>query len=43
LIQEIKRKVKNPIKGSNEFVTDDAVVDVAVQQLYEQLKQQRVL
>ena len=43
LIQEIKRKVKSPITGSNEFANDDAVLDLAVQRLYEKLKQQRIL
>jgi len=43
LIQEIKRKVKSPITGINEFTNDDAVLDLAVLRLYEQLKQQRIL
>lgn len=43
LIQEIKRKVKSPITGTYEFPNDDAVLDLAVQILFEQLKQQRIL
>jgi len=43
LIQEIKRKVKSPITGTYEFTNDDAVIDLAMQRLYEQLKQQRIL
>ena len=43
LIQEIKRKVKSPITGTYEFSNDDAVVDLAVQRLYEQLKKARLL
>ena len=42
LIQEIKRKVKSPITGNNEFSNDDTIIDLAVQRLYEQLKQQRI-
>ena len=42
LIQEIKRKVKSPITGTNEFSNDDTIIDLAVQRLYEQLKQQRI-
>jgi len=43
LIQEIKRKVKSPITGTNEFANDDAVIDLAIQQFYDHLKQQRML
>ena len=43
LIQEIKRKIKSPITGTYEFANDDAVLDLAVQRLYEQLKRQRIL
>jgi len=42
-IQEIKRKIKSPVTGTNEFASDDAVIDHAVQRLYESLKQQRLL
>jgi len=43
LIEEIKRKVKSQITRNNEFANDDAVIDLAVQRLYEQLKQQRII
>jgi len=42
LIEEIKRKVKSPITGTYEFAKDDAVLDLAVLRLYEQLKQQKI-
>ncbi len=43
LIQEIKRKVKSPIRGTSEFASDDAVIDLAIQQFYDHLKQKKVL
>jgi len=43
LIQEIKRKVKSPITGTYEFANDDAVIDLAVHRLYEQLNKARLL
>ena len=38
LLQEIQREVKSSITGSQEFKTRDEVIDLAVEQLYDQLK-----
>jgi hypothetical protein len=43
LLQEIRRKVKNPITGTYEFANDEAVLNLAVLILYQQLKQKRML
>lgn len=43
LIQEIKKKVKSPVTGANEFSSDDTVIEFAVQKFYELLKQKRIL
>ena len=40
---EIQRKVKSSITGQQEFKTRDEVIDLAVEQLYEQLKKQRLV
>lgn len=42
-IQEIKKKVTNPATGTPIFADENAVVTLAVEQLYKQLKQKRVL
>ena len=42
-IQEIKRKIKNPITGTGEFTSDDAVIEIAINHFYESLKKQRIL
>ena len=42
-LQEIQRKVKSSITGSQEFKTRDEVIDLAVEQLYDQLKKQRLV
>lgn len=42
-IREIKMKVKSSITGNNEFLSDDAVIDVAIARFYETLKQQKIL
>lgn len=42
-IQEIKRKIKNPITGTGEFTSDNAVIEMAINRFYESLKKQRVL
>jgi len=43
LIQEIKRRVKSPITGTNAFANENAVLDLAVQRLYDQLKKERLI
>lgn len=43
LIQEIKRKVKSPITGNSIFADDAAVIAMAIQQFYDNLKQKKVL
>ena len=43
LLQEIRRKVKNPITGTHEFPNDNSVIDLAVQNLHENLKRIRAL
>jgi len=40
---EIQRKVKSTITGQPEFKTRDEVIDLAVEQLHEQLKRQKLL
>ena len=41
-LQEIVRKVKSTT-GKQEFKTRDEVIDLSVEQLYEQLKRQKLL
>jgi len=43
LIREILSKLKSPVTGQKEFANDDAVLDYAINLLYENLKKQRVL
>jgi hypothetical protein len=42
-IQEIKRKVKSPITGANEFPDDSLVIELAIQQFYDHLKAKKIL
>jgi hypothetical protein len=42
-INEIRKKVKSSITGQQEFPSDDAVIEYAIQQLYNQLKKQRLV
>jgi hypothetical protein len=42
-LQEIQRKVKSNTTGKQEFKHRDEVIDLAVEQLYEQLKRQKLL
>jgi len=43
LIQDIKTKVKSTITTQREFPTDDAVIDLAVSKLHQDLKSKGVL
>lgn len=42
-INEIRKKLKSAVTGIPEFSTDDAVIEYAVQQLFNQLKKQRLV
>ena len=42
-LQEIQRRSRGSITGSQEFKTRDEVIDLAVEQLYDQLKKQRLV
>lgn len=42
IINTIKQKVKNPLTGSK-FINNDQIIDLAIQSLYERLKEQRYL
>lgn len=37
-LQEIKTKIKSPVTNMREFKDDDAVIDIAINMYYEQLK-----
>ena len=43
LVQEIKRDVKNPITKKPQFSTSDMVIEMAVQNLYTELKLQKLI
>jgi hypothetical protein len=43
LIREIQAKLKSRITKDREFATETAVIEYAVKNLYEHLKQQRLL
>jgi hypothetical protein len=43
LIQEIKSKVKSTVTTQREFPNDDAVIDLAVTRLHQDLKSKGVL
>lgn len=43
LIQTIKSKVKNQLTNQREFPSDDAVIDHAISQLHQDLKQRGLL
>lgn len=43
LIQEIKSKVKSTVTTQREFPNDDAVIDLAVLRLHQDLKSKGVL
>jgi len=43
LIREIHGKIKSSLTGNREFVNEDAVIDHAINLLYQQLKKQRLL
>lgn len=43
LIQEIKSKVKSTVTTQREFPSDDAVIDLAVTRLHQDLKSKGVL
>ena len=43
LIKDIKTKVKSTITTQREFPTDDAVIDLAVSKLHQDLKSKGVL
>ena len=42
-MQEIQLKVKSPITGHNEFESSSAVIEYAINQLYDNLKRNKVL
>ena len=42
-IQEIKTKIKSPVTNTREFKDDAAVIDVAINMYYEQLKKDKHL
>ena len=42
-LQEIKTKIKSPITKTREFKDDDAMIDVAINMYYEQLKRDKHL
>ena len=43
LIREIQSKIKSPITGQKEFANEDAVIDYAIKNIYDLMKQQRIL
>jgi hypothetical protein len=43
LLQEIRRKVKNPITGTFEFRDEESVIDYAIKTYYDLLKKQRLI
>jgi hypothetical protein len=43
LIREIQLKAKSSMTGQNEFPNDDAVIDYAIQTLYDSLKKLKVI
>jgi hypothetical protein len=43
IVNEIKRKVKNPINKKPQFSTTDMVLEMAVQNLYTELKLQKLI
>ena len=42
-INDIRKKLKSSITGMPEFSNDDAVIEYAIQQLFNQLKKQRLV
>ena len=42
-IQQIKSKMKNSLTGGKQFANNDQVIDYAVAELYDQLKQRRLV
>jgi len=42
-IKEIKTKIKSTVTNTREFKDDDAVIDVAINMYYEQLKRDKHL
>jgi hypothetical protein len=43
ILQEIRRKVKNPITGIFEFHDEEAVIEYAIKTYYDLLKKQRLI
>ena len=43
LLQQIHQRVKSTATGKQEFKHRDEVIDLAVEQLYDQLKRQKLL
>ena len=43
LTREIQSKLKNKLTSQREFANEDAVIDYAVKQLYEDLKRRRLI
>jgi len=43
IVNEIKKKVKNPITKKPQFSTTDMVIEMAVQNLYTELKLQKLI
>ena len=42
-LRDIQTKLKSPITGQQEFVNENAVIEYAVQLLYDDLKKQRLV